>query len=227
MPLSSVLGASSVIKPGVCTSTTRPSVPYTGQLIFETDTSRLAVWTGSAWQYETASAGPPGLVYITGASFTTATSFSLPDNTFSSNYRNYRFVMQITALTTDATFTMRLRASGSDNTTSNYRTSGNGITSAASTISVTGNAQTSFNMAEQDSGIPGYSLVLDIIAPQLATQTMASGRLTYFAQTPNGLVGLGLGLHFEAATQFDSLTFISSAASSITGYYTVYGYTDS
>lgn len=51
MPLSSVLGASSVIRPGVCTSTTRPSVPYTGQLIYETDTGRVASWNGSAWLY--------------------------------------------------------------------------------------------------------------------------------------------------------------------------------
>jgi len=51
MPFSSVLGASSVIKPGVCTSTTRPSVPYEGQLIYETDTDRVAAYNGSAWVY--------------------------------------------------------------------------------------------------------------------------------------------------------------------------------
>ena len=51
MPFSSVLGASSVIKPGVCTSTTRPTVPYEGQLIYETDTDRVAAYNGSAWAY--------------------------------------------------------------------------------------------------------------------------------------------------------------------------------
>jgi len=51
MPFSSVLGASSVIKPGVCTSTTRPSVPFEGQLIYETDTDRVAAYNGSAWVY--------------------------------------------------------------------------------------------------------------------------------------------------------------------------------
>jgi hypothetical protein len=51
MPFSSVLGASSVIKPGVCTSTTRPTVPYEGQLIYETDTDRVASYNGSAWVY--------------------------------------------------------------------------------------------------------------------------------------------------------------------------------
>ena len=33
----------------VCTSSTRPASPYTGQVVFETDTQMLAFWTGSAW----------------------------------------------------------------------------------------------------------------------------------------------------------------------------------
>jgi hypothetical protein len=44
------------VKPGVCTSTTRPSTPYTGQIIFETDTGLLRVWDGSIWDY--INAGP-------------------------------------------------------------------------------------------------------------------------------------------------------------------------
>lgn len=38
------------IRPGVCTSTTRPTVPYTGQHIFETDTLSGYVWNGLAWK---------------------------------------------------------------------------------------------------------------------------------------------------------------------------------
>lgn len=33
----------------VCTSTTRPANPVPGRLIYETDTTKLGVWTGSAW----------------------------------------------------------------------------------------------------------------------------------------------------------------------------------
>jgi len=32
-----------------CTSSTRPSSPYAGQTVFETDTQLFAFWTGSAW----------------------------------------------------------------------------------------------------------------------------------------------------------------------------------
>jgi len=73
MPFSSVLGASSVIKPGVCTSTTRPSVPYEGQLIYETDTDRVAAYNGSAWVYIQIE-GKPGL--ITSGNFTAATTIT-------------------------------------------------------------------------------------------------------------------------------------------------------
>lgn len=38
------------IRTGVCTSTTRPTAPYTGQVIFETDTNNLLTWSGTAWQ---------------------------------------------------------------------------------------------------------------------------------------------------------------------------------
>jgi len=49
MPFTSVIGASSVIKPGILTSTTRPTAPYEGQLIYETDTNKLLVFNGSQW----------------------------------------------------------------------------------------------------------------------------------------------------------------------------------
>lgn len=41
---------SSGIRSGVCTSTTRPSAPYDGQMIYETDTDTVRVWNGSTWQ---------------------------------------------------------------------------------------------------------------------------------------------------------------------------------
>lgn len=49
MPLSTVLGAQSLIKPGVCTTATRPASPYTGQMIYDTTVATTLVWSGSAW----------------------------------------------------------------------------------------------------------------------------------------------------------------------------------
>ena len=53
MPLSTVLGAQSLIKPGVCTTATRPASPYTGQMIYDTTTSTTLVWNGTAWAVQT------------------------------------------------------------------------------------------------------------------------------------------------------------------------------
>lgn len=49
MGLSSQLASSSLARPGVCTSSTRPASPYEGQVIYETDTDKVLVWNGSAW----------------------------------------------------------------------------------------------------------------------------------------------------------------------------------
>jgi len=37
------------LKQGVCTSTTRPSNPFEGQMIYETDTDLMLLYNGSAW----------------------------------------------------------------------------------------------------------------------------------------------------------------------------------
>ena len=49
MGIASYSGASSVIKPGVVTSSTRPSSPFVGQMIYETDTRKTLVFNGSAF----------------------------------------------------------------------------------------------------------------------------------------------------------------------------------
>ena len=37
-------------RPGVCTSTTKPASPFTGQVIYMTDTDETAVWDGTYWE---------------------------------------------------------------------------------------------------------------------------------------------------------------------------------
>jgi hypothetical protein len=50
------------LKTGVCTSTTRPSGPYEGQMIYETDTDMVAIWNGTAWRYISATTPTNGTV---------------------------------------------------------------------------------------------------------------------------------------------------------------------
>ena len=174
---------------------------------------------------KTVSAG--GLVYLTGASFTTATSFSLPTSTFSSTYRNYKLIVQITAVTSDADFTMRLRASGSDDTNNAYGYNMPGYSYAGAASNSIAEAQTSFILGEQDNSIIRYFADFDIIAPELATPTYFMGSYNFLNKAAGASIARSGVMHFTNATQFDSLSFISSVASSITGVYRVYGYADS
>jgi len=56
MGISQQIGASSLSKPGVCTSSTRPATPYEGQMIYETDTDKVLVYNGSAWIFPNSAA---------------------------------------------------------------------------------------------------------------------------------------------------------------------------
>ena len=49
MGISNTIPPSRLIQPGVCTSSTRPTSPFTGQYIFETDTLNTLVYNGSAF----------------------------------------------------------------------------------------------------------------------------------------------------------------------------------
>jgi hypothetical protein len=46
----------------ICTSTTRPGSPFTGQLIFETNTDKFLVWTGSVWEESVGGLSPTNVV---------------------------------------------------------------------------------------------------------------------------------------------------------------------
>ena len=51
MGISNTIPPSRLIQPGVCTSSNRPTTPFEGQMIYETDTDMLAIWNGTAWRY--------------------------------------------------------------------------------------------------------------------------------------------------------------------------------
>ena len=94
MPLSSVVGAQSIVKPGVCTSSTRPASPYDGQVIYETDTDKTLVYNGSGWvQLSTGTANFPGLELVKTQTIGSAVSSVTVSDVFSSTYDNYLMVL--------------------------------------------------------------------------------------------------------------------------------------
>ena len=67
-----VSNLSSGVRPGVCLSTSRPTVPYEGQMIYETDTDMVTIWNGTAWRYIASTTPTNGTVLqvVTGSTST-------------------------------------------------------------------------------------------------------------------------------------------------------------
>ena len=107
------------IRPGVCSSTTRPTAPFTGQIIYETDTGYLRVWDGANWDYlsqkqDTARGLPAGdtmgMQLIASGSFTNATSNSaLSLTNFTTDFPHYKIVMTWTQATAAGYLNIQLR----------------------------------------------------------------------------------------------------------------------
>jgi len=193
-----------------------------GQFAYLESTNATQYYDGAAW---VAVGTTPGLVLVTAASFSAVTSFSLPTDTFSATYANYRIVIDVQSSSNDSTFTMRLRTAGSDNTTSVYNTMLSGTTSATgASIFINSINTTSFGAGTIHTTVPLYALSMDVVAPQLAVRTDLLANIV--TSTSGGFQGYAGGLTFKDATQFDSLSFISGTGT-ITGTYRVYGYANS
>lgn len=220
MPFSSVLGASSVIKPGVCTSTTRPSVPYEGQLIYETDTDRVAAYNGSAWVYTATS----GLVYLTGVSFSSQTTVSFANDVFSSTYTRYRVLMQAESTSGNSTVTMRVRDNSTAKSTAAYYGAIVGFAYDGNTGSLGTNAGTAFSLGTCGDAVQSvYSF--DVYNPTSTTlYTTWSGTCFLRSNGTNFSVGGALGGNYIVDEAHTGLQFLFSVAA--TGTYKVYAYAD-
>ena len=92
-------------RPGVCTSTTKPASPFTGQVIYMTDTDETAVWDGTYW--EGLNRSRDRNVVINGAMQVAQRGTSTASITASAYYTADRFA---TANTTLGTWTQSVEA---------------------------------------------------------------------------------------------------------------------
>jgi hypothetical protein len=158
-----------------------------------------------------------GLVHINTTSFTAVASQSL-DNVFTSTYDNYRLFADFSA-STNIDITLRFRASGSDNSTSNYTSQllfGNG--SSASAERLTG--QTSSRIGGATSGTR-FTIDFSITNPNLAELKLLGG-FAHNRYGGNGIIVSLLANGFNATTVFDGLSLICSTGN-ITGSISIFG----
>ncbi len=153
-------------------------------------------------------------------------SVSLPADTFTSTYSNYRVMFNDFTGTNQDYAIMRLRASGSDNSTSNYfyRTdirSSSGPSSPSPDETRQANTATSWAASLYIIAAGRSSFIFELYNPQASVRTQMTN---LGAMDLNGAsyTFLGAGT-FNATTSFDSLSVIANAGT-ITGTVSVYGY---
>lgn len=162
-----------------------------------------------------------GLVHINTTSFTTQSAVSL-NNVFTSAYSNYRIVLHISGKSTNGSMYLRFRASGADNTASNYNYAGL-LGRTTETIAYYGGAGQQLALFGFSNASQAFNS-FDVINPQIALNTQ-------FTTTGHGgdlstwFNVIGSGNH-ATNTQFDGISFIPSTGT-ISGTVQVFGYRNS
>jgi hypothetical protein len=158
----------------------------------------------------------PGLSLISTTSFNAVSSVSLPTDTFTTTYDNYR--VMFFAVGSDVNFNFRFRSAGTDNSTSNYFWGQYYIAyGAGPTINALtgGGAVTLAQIGGVSSG--GGAYIVDIFNPKTSTTYSIANFVNAESYNRNG------STQFRANTSFDSCSFLP-ASGTITGSYAVYGY---
>jgi hypothetical protein len=193
-----------------------------GQFAYIEATNTTQYYDGAAWQ----SVGTtPGLVYLTGASFSAVASVSAPNSTFTSSYKNFKVILQVTSTSTTAEILFRFRASGSDDTNNMYRQTSAIITSANGDSNITGD-RTSFRLGSGTSAANAIcfaSFDINDMADSAVTKGVIG--VTTFENGVNHLGGNFVG-QLNTDKAFDSISFLTSTGT-MTGNYRIYAYSES
>ena len=213
MAFSSVIGASSVIKPGVVTTATRPSSPFVGQLIYDTTLSQTLAWNGSAWIAQSG-----GLVLVKAETAFTASNLIIADDVFTSAYRNY--TVKFTAVASAGVgWQFKLRVGGVAAST-NYNYQGLSLNGAT----VTGYRSSSQTVAEISSiAIQESALTFNLYNPAVAVATNFDAITAYNSVAFTSPVTYFYTGNHSTATAYDGIQFTPSSGT-LTGTYTIYGW---
>ncbi len=192
-----------------------------GQFAYIEATNTTQYYDGAAWQPV---GTPPGLVYLTGASFSSVASVSAPNSTFTSSYKNFRVVFQVTNTSTTLDVLFRFRASGTDDANNIYRQGSSLLGSNSNTTTFVGNT-TSFKLGTTASGVAYLAYTTFDINDMAASTVKAVTGITSFNDGATHYSGTFVGQQ-NTNKAFDSITFLTSTGT-MTGNYRIYAYSES
>ena len=202
------------LRPGVCTSTTRPANPYDGMVIYETDTDKVAVYDVNAWVYKTGTvhAAPvaPGLVFISSTTCVNSLATQI-NNCFSSTYDNY--TIQFTGITGGSSYgssvQARLGTAGTPDTGSGYKKGDSSGWGSSAT-------QWSIMNVPNTAGL-NMSFTMTLYVPNQARPTSGTGEYLYYDSS-----AYLLGFYKTLNTQYTDFTLITPSFTG--GSIKVYGW---
>lgn len=203
------------LRPGVCTSTTRPSNPYDGMVIYETDTDKVAVYDVNAWVYKT-NATAPALVLVKTQTIGTAVSSVTVSDAFSATYDNYKIIVSGGASSVVNTLQLQLGST----TTGYYSGLSRVIFSSSTQASAADNNAANFARAG-GANASGIMMNSELLGPNLAKNTYISG--AYIDPQTSQTAGNWSGF-LNDTTAYTAFTIIASNGTFTGGTIRVYGY---
>jgi hypothetical protein len=162
----------------------------------------------------------PGLTLINTTSFSGVSSQAVPTSTFSSAYKNYTVVYRGTQSAQDG-FSLRVRAAGTDLTSSVYKSMLMWNTSASATYSTQGSdSATVIDLL--GGGVQSGYYIIDINDIFEAKRTAFLWRAQMMISTSNTSYNISGSGQVYNTTSYDSINFIPTSGT-ITGTIAVYG----
>jgi len=202
-------------RPGVCTFSTRPTAPYEGQVIYETDTDLSYVWGGAAWQQVSGgtAVGNSGLVFVKSQTIGSAVSSVTVSDAFSATYDNYKITVNGgTCSSSDQNFGLKI---GAAVTGYYYAVTGATYLGVSSILALSNGND--FNRAGSIH-TDGLYMNVDLQNPFLTKRTFATGSTIFNASSR-----FGAG-YLDTTTSYTDFTLTPGAGTLTGGTITVYGY---
>jgi len=194
------------LRMGVATSTSRPAVPFDGQVISETDTDSLKVYNGTAW------VGTGGLALIKTQTIGSAVSSVTVSDAFNTLYDNYKIMVVAGSGSTSVDMRMTL---GSTSTGYYYGLNYNIFNATAAATGASNAAYWAYAGSSTGTSI---AINADILSPFLTEQTFFTSTVT-----SDGYVGSGGG-YLANTTSYTAFTLTASSGTLTGGSISVYGY---
>lgn len=197
-----------------------------GQLCYVEGTG-LQTYNGTSWVTWGTAPSTGALVFITSATFTTASTVSMASGVFTSTYKTYKVILHVTGQATGGQIAVRVNSSGTPQTTANYRGGVGFVKTGGAFVGSGSGGTTSCYLMNYTTTQPTQNFDFTVYDPTNSSETTSwSGTGWGVDSGVADFASVWAAGHYGVTEANDGLTFITSAGT-ITGTYQVYGMTAS